>query len=99
VASDDGGGSAAEFDIIGRGAEEFAKRTHRVGFKDGVADAGGGGDEVGAGFDCRDDVGASDPDDGLIGGDFGGFAESGETEAGGLDERIDEDGEAFGIGL
>ncbi len=99
MARDDGGGSAAEFDVVGRGAEEFAKSTHRVGFEDGVTDAGCGGDEGDAGFECRGDVGAGDPGKGLISGEFGGFTESGEVEAGRFDHGIDEDAEPVGIWL
>lgn len=79
---DDGGGSAADFGVVGGGVKELAEGTHGVGIEDGVADAGSGGEEGDAGFESGDDVGARDPADGLIGGEFGGFTESGEVEAG-----------------
>jgi hypothetical protein len=97
MAADDGGGSAADFEFVGGGAEKFAECAHGIGIEDGVADARCGGDEGDAGFERGGDVGARDPGKGLIGGEFGGFAECGEVEARRLDHRIDEDAETVGI--
>jgi hypothetical protein len=99
VAVDYGGGSAADFDLVVGGADEFAKCAHGVGLEDGVANTGGILNECEEGLQGGCDLGAEEPGEGVGGGDFGGSAEGRNVEAWSIDHLIDEDAEAVGIGL
>jgi hypothetical protein len=99
VAVDDGGGSAANFYVVVGGADQFAQCAHGVGLEDGVANTGGILGEREEGLQGGCDIGAEEPGEGVGGGDFGGSAEGRKVEARGIDHLIDEDAEAFGIGL
>jgi hypothetical protein len=99
VSADDGGGSAADFDLVVRGADQFAQRAHGVGLEDGVANTGRILDECEAGVQGGSDFGAEEPGESFGGGDFGGSAESGKVETRRFEHLIDEDAEAVGIGL
>jgi len=80
VARDDGGGDAAEFDLVVGGLENLAESAHGVGFEDGVADAGGELDDIHAGLQGSFDVCAIEPSESLGGGDARGCAEGAEVQ-------------------
>lgn len=80
MARDDGGGDAAEFDLVVGGLENLAESAHGVGFEDGVADARRELDDIHAGLQGVFDIGAVEPGEGLGGGDARGSAERAEVQ-------------------